>query len=251
MRLFPGLPSSEGRRRRHTTAGASLDFATSASRQVVALLVLAADGAEDLQIAEAGAGQPQIGIVARPASCSYEGRRRRHRTTGASPVFAIRGEPGLRPRGPARTRTQGCRRRTLSVDLSEDAKRRVRGPAAPAARPGRAAVAGCLQAGQSAATSKRTGLSLSWRSSHQRPYPSRCWKGRQPGISALRPDCCINVEFRKSTELVAGAPAPRCRSARRTSSSTRMRAACWGTQWPASSKRTGRVARHQSDSQRS
>jgi hypothetical protein len=128
---------------------------------------------------------------------------------------------------------------------------RPRGPAAPAARPGRAAVAGCLQAGQSAATSKRTGLSLSWRSSHQRPYPSRCWKGRQPGISALRPDCCINVEFRKSTELVAGAPAPRCRSARRTSSSTRMRAACWGTQWPASSKRTGRVARHQSDSQRS
>ena len=128
---------------------------------------------------------------------------------------------------------------------------RPRGPAAPAARPGRAAVAGCLRAGQSAATSKRTGLSLSWRSSHQRPYPSRCWKGRQPGISALRPDCCINVEFRKSTELVAGAPAPRCRSARRTSSSTRMRAACWGTQWPASSKRTGRVARHQSESQRS
>jgi len=27
MRLFPGLPSSEGRRRRHRTVGASLDFA--------------------------------------------------------------------------------------------------------------------------------------------------------------------------------------------------------------------------------
>jgi hypothetical protein len=39
---------------------------------------------------------------------------------------------------------------------------RPRGPAAPAARPGRTAVAGCLRAGQSAATSKRTGLSLSW-----------------------------------------------------------------------------------------
>ena len=63
-------------------------FATSASLHLVDLLVLAADGAEDLQIAEAGAGQPQIGIVARPASCSYEGRRRRHRTAGASPVFA-------------------------------------------------------------------------------------------------------------------------------------------------------------------
>ena len=38
--------------------------------------------------AEAGAGQPQIGLVARPASRSYEGRRRRPSAAGASPVFA-------------------------------------------------------------------------------------------------------------------------------------------------------------------
>ena len=31
MRLFPGFPSSERRRRRHGTAGASLDFASCAS----------------------------------------------------------------------------------------------------------------------------------------------------------------------------------------------------------------------------
>jgi len=62
----------------------------SASRQVVDLLVLVTDGAEDLQSRQAGAGQRQVGLVARPASRSYEGRRRRHRTAGASPGFANR-----------------------------------------------------------------------------------------------------------------------------------------------------------------
>ena len=36
------------------------------------------------------------------------------------------GEPGVRSRGPGRTRTQGCRRPTLSLGLSEDDKRGVR-----------------------------------------------------------------------------------------------------------------------------
>ena len=38
--------------------------------------------------AGAGAGKPQIGLAARPASRSYEGRRRRLTAAEASPVFA-------------------------------------------------------------------------------------------------------------------------------------------------------------------
>ena len=40
------------------------------------------------KFAGAGAGQPQNGLVAPPASRSYEGGGRRHRTTGASLVVA-------------------------------------------------------------------------------------------------------------------------------------------------------------------
>ena len=38
--------------------------------------------------AGAGVGKPQIGLAARPASRSYEGRCRRHTAAEASPVFA-------------------------------------------------------------------------------------------------------------------------------------------------------------------
>ena len=92
-------------------------------------------------------------------------------TGPSSLLLAVRGEPEVRRRGPARTRTQGCRRPTLRAGLSEDDKRCVR-----ALR--RTAVSGCLRAAQSAATSKRLGLSLSPRSSHRSPHPRRCWKGR-------------------------------------------------------------------------
>ncbi len=43
--------------------------------------------------AGAGAGKPQIGLAARPASRSYEGRRRRHTAAEASPVFATSAHP--------------------------------------------------------------------------------------------------------------------------------------------------------------
>jgi len=99
-------------------------------------------------------------------------------------LVAIRGEPEVRPRGPARTRMQGCRRRTLRAGLSEDDKRGVR-----ALR--RTAVAGCLRAAQSAATSKRLGLSLSRRSSHRRPHPRRCRKGRVPAAHRLVPSLLL------------------------------------------------------------
>lgn len=95
---------------------------------MVDLLVLATDGAKDLQIrrsSEAGAGQPQIGLIARPASRSYEGRRRRHRTAGASPVFAKSGACRLAP---------NC---SLSVGLCDGAAR------APNALSGGSGASGC------------------------------------------------------------------------------------------------------------
>lgn len=82
--------------------------------------------------------RPEFRLAEAPRGAEELGSMVVHRITALTPEqvsggnnapalrFAIRGEPGLRPRGPARTRTQGCRRRTLSVDLSEDAKRRVR-----------------------------------------------------------------------------------------------------------------------------
>jgi len=44
--LFPGLCPSEGRRRRHRTAGASLDFARSATGVVVGSAVVVSGGLE-------------------------------------------------------------------------------------------------------------------------------------------------------------------------------------------------------------
>ncbi len=83
--------------------------------------------------------------------------------------------------------------------------RRPRAASAPAARPVRTAVAGSLPAAQSASASKRSGLSLSRRSSHQCPYPRRCWNGRAPAVSAPTPDCWIDPAVRTSMNLDAGA----------------------------------------------
>jgi hypothetical protein len=89
-------------RRRHGTSRlAEADFPPtrlSASRHLVDLLVLVADDAEDLQFfTGAGAGQPQIGLVARPASQASEGRHRRRRRARASLGFATSATSGIGP----------------------------------------------------------------------------------------------------------------------------------------------------------
>ena len=97
----PASRSYEGRCRRHTAAEASPVFAISASLHLVDLLVLGPTSPKTCNFAGAGAGKPQIGLAARPASRSYEGRRRRLTAAEASPVFAscasIAG-PGSLPR---------------------------------------------------------------------------------------------------------------------------------------------------------
>ena len=62
--------------------------------------------------AGAGAGKPQIGLAARPASRSYEGRRRRLTAAEASPVFAKGVHPVLA--GPRRLRASTALERPLA-----------------------------------------------------------------------------------------------------------------------------------------
>ena len=62
--------------------------ATSASRHAVDFSSPRPTSPKPRNFARAGAGEPPIGLVARPASRSFEGRLRRQRTAGASLGFA-------------------------------------------------------------------------------------------------------------------------------------------------------------------
>ena len=83
--------------------------------------------------AGAGAGKPQVGLAARPASRSYEGRRRRHTAAEASPVFAnsrahdapppFALNSGLTP-GSSITCSARAGRVARSVDLALEGQRR-------------------------------------------------------------------------------------------------------------------------------
>ncbi len=115
MRLFPGLPSSEGRRRRHRTVGASLDFANLATQCVVCATTSRPIRPEPWFPATAGRMRLFPGLP------SSEGRRRRHRTVGASLDFArSREEPPGAPSAPGWSRHRG-----VSVGRCSESKRLV------------------------------------------------------------------------------------------------------------------------------
>jgi hypothetical protein len=93
--------------------GASPHLARGMARRDLGPRVVAADDAEDLQFTGAGRRQPQVRLVARPASRSYEGTRRRQQRVEARPAPRQRRDQVGRARGggPLPRSSQPCRPR--------------------------------------------------------------------------------------------------------------------------------------------
>ena len=93
----------------------------------------------------------------------------------------------------------------------------------------------CLLTARSVSTCKRTGLSLAWRSSHQRRRPRRCWKGREGVVSRRRATTgALGPEHQRRR---GRRPLPQCPAER--ASRRRQRAQCSSSSEAAPAPRSG------------